>query len=470
MLKKVKSDISLDIIVSILTEEELRDIELCKDVIRRAFNERNMAVIKTLFEKIGAVFVFEDEQFRQKLVACVYSFIRTLALENVIEIGKDSVVGNIIVLYYFVKKHGIITPQKIRELAVLSTLKFIKDPFMVELIPSEDRFVIDLDERVKESNRRDEIEETAKVCEWLFANGMIIESEDTIKGILLLYENSESPELRFKGTIVSSLLKKRLDLFTHSIETIFNKEIKNEMGLIKNYSEIYGLLLKINVPVFFDFKNFRFNNVLYNGNFYFMKLLDMSGTERLLFPFEQIELDKVQKVYDLSTGTYVTPKGRLGRVPLYEIFSFRKVKKVPEVSDEQTKATRKLSETEIEEKIRGILRDQNITSHGPAERADIFTTKLFVNNENDLRNSAFIIKGKGYPKVYLGSVAVNILKAVELPVDIVFLVHTGSILDEAQEKFIKQCDLNRKMYCMIDPIELTGLLIAYNKINDFKLF
>jgi len=82
-----------------------------------------------------------------------------------------------------------------------------------------------------------------------------------------------------------------------------------------------------------------------------------------------------------------------------------------------------------------------------------------------LRNSAFVIKGKGYPKVNLDSIASNILKDVELPVDIIFLIHTGILLDEAQEKFIRQCNLNKKMYCIIGPRELTKLLIAYKKIS-----
>ena len=456
---------SLETILSIVTEEELRDIIFWKEVIKRAISEGKIKIIGKLFEKAATVFIFGHEGFRQKLIDTIYSNLQCLELFDIIEIGKESILGNVLTIYYFVKKCKVITSQKIRILATLSALKYINDPLIFELVPLKDQLIIDVDERITELNQQEEIDKATKICEWLFSNDLIAKNEDTVKGLNILYANSSSPELRFKGDIISSLLKRRLDLFSHSLEKIYQQKITNEKDIIRYYTEIYDFLVKINVPIFFDFENLRFNNVLYNGNFFFVKYIDRLGTERLLFPFEQTELANVQKVYDLNSGMYITPKGRVGKILFHDIFSFKKSANVTKVYDKQIRKVKQLSEVEIEEKIRSILEDQNITPHGPVEKADIFTTKVLVNNERDLRNSAFILKGKGYPKVNLESIATNLLKAAELPVDIIFLVHTGVLLDEAQEQFIKQCNLHRKMYCIIGPIELTKLLIAYSKLS-----
>ena len=90
--------------------------------------------------------------------------------------------------------------------------------------------------------------------------------------------------------------------------------------------------------------------------------------------------------------------------------------------------------------------------------------KLFLNNEADLRDSAIIIKGKGYPKITLTDVAANILKAVDLPVQLVLLVHTGILFDVPREKFTTQCERAKKMHSIIDLTDLTRLLVAYEKL------
>jgi len=452
----------LDTLISIATEDELSDYEFCREIVKRAINEKRKSVIKTLFEKIASVFIFRDQEKREKVIKAIYSALKNFNLQQMIEVGKETTFGNVLVIYYFTKKYKVITPENIDKVVALSELRFINDPFVLELVPLEDQMIIDLDERVGELDKQ-EIAKAAKICELLFVNNLLLKNEDAIKGMLILYQNSNSPELKFKGQIISSLLKRNLALFMKHLESL-GKKIKNEYDLLASYDEIYDILVRINVPVFFDYKSIKFNNVLYNGNFYFLKFIDTSGNEKFLFPFEQVEFRNIQKIYDLNTAMYITPKKRIGKVLVHEIFSFRKITTVTKVLEANIKIVQNMSENEIEKKIREILKDQNITPHGPAERADIFTTKLFINNKRDLRNSAFIIKGKSYPKVNLEAIASNLLKAILLPVDIIFLVHTGILLDEPQNIFIQQCNKYEKMYCIIGPIELTRLLIAYNKL------
>jgi len=53
---------------------------------------------------------------------------------------------------------------------------------------------------------------------------------------------------------------------------------------------------------------------------------------------------------------------------------------------------------------------------------------------------------------------------MDLPIHIVFLIHTGILDDVAREKFINQCNLAKKMYCVVDAEDLAKLFIAYGKI------
>jgi hypothetical protein len=182
-------------------------------------------------------------------------------------------------------------------------------------------------------------------------------------------------------------------------------------------------------------------------------------------PFDEISYTEVQKVFDLQNGAFVSPTGRIGKITIHDVYSFRKTREISEATEEQLEITKKMSENEIEKTIREILQDQNITSHSPAEKADIYQHKLFVNNEKDLRDVAIIIKGKSYAKITLSDIASNLLKAVDLPVQLIFIVHTGILLDEPREKFINQCDRAKKMHCIIDVVDLTRLLLAYNKFG-----
>ena len=219
-----------------------------------------------------------------------------------------------------------------------------------------------------------------------------------------------------------------MDLFIALMKKISN-EIDNEDSLKENIVRVYGLLVNAKIPVYFEVNSFKFQiDRFYNDNFFFALLQDRMGTTHLLMPFEEVAKTEVQKLLDIENNILVTPLGRIGKISLADIYSFRKFRSIIAVSHEQTEISTKLSENEIGEKIRDILQDKNITSHSPAELADIYIHKLFLNNESDLRDCAIIIKGKGYPKITLADVASNILKAVDLPVQLVILLHTGILL------------------------------------------
>jgi hypothetical protein len=457
------SGLSMDILLSMVHESDFRNLDFSKKLINRAFIENNYEVIRNLLDKISAAFVFSSREFRAEIVEHVYSKLRLWHFTEVVDIGQETILGNVLILCYILRKIKVITPEKIGMLAAFSKLVHIEDPLTFEYVPVEGTLILDLNETLK-SSKKSTIEKAIEACEILFVNGRLEKSKDTTKGMLVLYENSRRPEHRFKARIISALLNKRMDLFLALLAEIC-KGVHNEDQNMAKYAQVYDLLIRAGVPVFFDLNLFRFEfDRFYNANFYFARLLDNLGNEQLLMPFAEISYMEVQKVFDLQSEAFVSPTGRVGKIAIQDIYSFRKAREISEVTEQQTQITAKMSEDDVEKKIREILQDQNITSHSPAEKTDIYTHKLFVNNENDLRDVAIIIKGKGYPKVTLSDMASNLLKAVDLPVQIVFLVHTGTLFDEPREKFTTQCDRAKKMYCIVDVIDLTKLLLSYGKL------
>ena len=455
---------SLNVILSIVSEEDLKNLGFCKQLLKRAFQERNNVVIKSLLGKISSVFVFSDEDYRKEIVEYVYNLVHSLRVENLFNLGKESILGNVLIIYYLVKEISPLTSEKIETFVKLSELKYIKDSLTLELIPTTDVIIVNLDEKAGSINKSSEIEKCIEICELLFANGTIARTIDTVTGMQILYKNASKPELKFKGDIITSLIEKKLDVFLSLVKKAL-KEVNDKEDLIEYYDKIYDLLLRAGIPVFFDFEKIYIDfDSLYNGNFYFAKVLDKLGNIDLILPFDKIGANQIQKVYDLDTGNFVTPRGRIGKILLHDVFSFRRIREVTQVPEEQISFVRELRETKIELKIREILHDQNITTHSPVEKVDVYTLKLYINNENDLRDVGMILKGRGYPKVNLDSVASNILKAIDLPVHIIFLVHTGILDDVAKEKFISQCNRAKKMYCVVDSEDLARLLIAYEKM------
>lgn len=459
------SEMSLNVILSIVSEEDLKNLEFCKQLLNRAFQERNDLAIKSLLRKISSFFVFSSEEFRREIVEYTYNLMRYLNLEKLLNLDKESILGNVLIIYYFVREISPLTSEKIETFVRLAELKYIRDSLTLELIPTTDFIILDLDERVGSLYKPKTIEKCIDICELFFAHKLLAKTVDTITGMAILYKNASKTELNFKGDIIDSLIKKKLDIFLTLIKKVL-EQVKNKHSLIEYYEKIYDLLSRAGIPVYFDSDKIYVDvDSLYNGNFYFAKVLNKQGNVDLILPFDKMAANHIQKVYDFGTAKFVTPRGRIGKLLLQEIFSFRKVKEVNRVSKEQISFVRELRETEIELKIREILHDQNITAHSPVERVDVYTLKLYVNNENDLRDVGIILKGRGYPKVNLDSVASNILNAIDLPIHIVLLVHTGILDDVAREKFINQCNRAKKMYCVIDAEDLARLFLAYNKMH-----
>ena len=116
---KVNPELSIETILSMITEIEMKDITFCKEIVERALKERKESAIMCLFEKLSETFIFHKGNFRQEFLVAMYTALGKLSLENVIDIGKDSIVGNVIALHHFVRKHKIIQTEDLEIVPLL---------------------------------------------------------------------------------------------------------------------------------------------------------------------------------------------------------------------------------------------------------------------------------------------------------------------------------------------------------------
>lgn len=149
-----------------------------------------------------------------------------------------------------------------------------------------------------------------------------------------------------------------------------------------------------------------------------------------------------------------------------ELDAFAKTRSIPEsaISAEILTEVRKLREEEqIEVWIQELIGSHDKTPHGPTEIADIISTRVTVLGRH--KYSAFILKGRGTPKVSSKKIGHQILKLNQLPgLSLAVLIATGDIQDDAYRDFIATAEGIGCDYLVVSRLDLARLLIAYNKI------
>ncbi len=456
----MNQEISAETLLEITAEEELLDIKRCKNLIGQIFAERRYDLLDAALRKVTHAFYLSSVEFRASLVSYLLEQSKGLNEREIKRLLDNSVIGNLTLIRYLQSRHPVVDSNGLNALDILSEAKYIKDATVLTLYPFEEKLKTDIEEEVTGIYDQTTLKKLTEIYEVLFLFNLVQHNRSCVQSLVNLYASIQTPEFRLKNGIVSSILEPKLDIFiAHMSKFIVN--IKEETDIIENYDLIFDSLRNIGIPVFFDIMKVRFNDMVFNDNFYFLLFQDLESAKVLIPPYKQAKAEHVQKIYDPIVGKFVTPKGKYGKILIEDIFSFSEYEKVHDITEEELNTVREMRETEIEAKIRNILKDENRTADSPTEKADIITLKLRINNKDDLRNAAFILKGKSYRKVTINSVATNLLKATELLVDVVFLVYTGELLDEPLTYFIKLCNQNKKMYCVIDGRDLTRLLKAY---------
>ena len=451
-------------LLELINEEDFNDFSLFEKVARRIFSSRDHEIIRMFLKKTHFSFLANDEGYRTRVLERLADMVTIFSLDELFSICFDTLVGNYLIIFFLLKQYPIINLETARFiLESVPRLEHLEDLYLFGF-PYQEQVFLQIDERVR-SLTQEEIKKLEISCNILFGIGFLSKSRETVESFQQIYSAMDKQDYNLRARLISSLLQGDYNQFSLTIKRFGGYEIISEKQLVSKYSELWKYLEKLSLPIFFDIRNLRYNGVLFNGNFFFLKYRNFKGKEKIIFPFSQVPLSDVGKVYDPQAEIFYTPKERYGRLVLSDVYSFRNIEKVKEPNHEAITAIMSMDENEIEIRIRRILKDMNVTSHSPVELADVLTQKLCANNPEDLRLSGFIIKGQSFGRIHLNDIAGQILQVCLSPIQIVFLVHILPIDDRACRLFIEECESKQKNYCIIDRDDLACLFMAYNVLD-----
>ncbi|MFB0523752.1 MAG: hypothetical protein ACETV1_08375 [Candidatus Bathyarchaeia archaeon] len=417
-------------------------------------------VVRMFLAKMRFSFLSNDEAFRMHVLGYLTHISSSYSLNDLFSMCFDTLVGNYLIVLLLLRQNPVINLQSVRSIIdVLPRLQHLDDLHFFGF-PYGEEVVLEIDERVQKL-KPDEIRRLLISCNLLFRIGLLHESRETVESFLNVYRAIDESVYRLRAQLVSSLLDGDFNQFA-VIMRKFGYILASEEEIMSKYVDLWQALEKLSIPVYFKIRNLRFNRVLFNGNFYFLRYKSFDGKERIVFPYSQVDLSDVSRIYDPDADTFYTPRERYGRLLLSDVYSFRKVSSVEEPTRQSVFEMMTMSEDDIEKKIRAILRDANTTSHSPVELADVLTLNLFVNNPEDLRLSGFIVKGQSFRTVHLNTIGGQLLQVSHSPVEVVFFVYVHSIDDRALRYFIQECESRQKNYCVVDRNDLARLFKAYD--------
>jgi len=455
-------DIEDESLLELISEEDFYDVSLVERVAKRIFSQRDPEIVRTFLKKLHFAFLANDEGYRTQILERLANLSTNFSLDELFSMCFDTLVGNYLILLIVLKQNPILNTESIKGITELvPRLECMEDLYLFGF-PYQGEVILEIDERIGRL-KLDEIKKTEITCNLLFGLGFFRKSREAVESFLRIYSAMNEPDFNLRSQLISALFQRDFNQFSFIMQK-FGYKLESEEQIISEYFELMKSLERLSIPVFFEINNLRFNRVLFNGNFYFLKYKNFEGKDRIVFPFSQVELSDVSKIYDPRANMFYTPRERYGRLVLGDVYSLREAVKVDKPSYESITNVTSMSEDYIEKRLREILKDANLTAHSPVELADVLTLHLFVNNPDDLRLSGFIIKGQSFGSIHLNTIAGQLLQVSHSPVEIVFLIHVPSIDDRALQYFIQECESKQKNYCIIDRNDLARIFMAYKMI------
>ena len=240
---------------------------------------------------------------------------------------------------------------------------------------------------------------------------------------------------------------------------------EENVNLEESLVDLYYVLRENRFPVYFEKSLIRYNGVIYNGNFFPIIYKDRTGKTQVLGPFKQADINKVQKIYDFYSGSWIIPKERYGKILPEDIYSFREMSRISTEDVEMyIEKVRSMSEDDIELRLRKIIKDYGQTAHTPIEKADYLTFRLKINNDEDLRDAGIIIKGKSFKRqVTSKDITHQIVKVVkDNNLDLVIIITLYPLADDARDDLVNLCNKFNKMYTIMTALDLARLFVAYD--------
>lgn len=426
-------------------------------------NMETIEELKNFLGKLSFAFFSSDLDYKRKMLFKFMNKYSERDFRFFLKIGRESYFGNVIILLKFVQDFGIINAESFDYFLELKTLEFIEE----EIFDYCERGSVSLDVEVTELKlaSKNTALNLIFLLELFLSRGILISTKAVYITLMTLYK-SHSNIGADKSSLYSSLLEQDAEKFIICLKK-YDINFQDLNYFLNNYSKAYNLLLKNGIFVSFFVGNIKSNGEIYNNNFYPMRYIDSSGEERVLMPFAQVDKNRVKKIYDLVSESYVFSSNFSSKLTISDIFSFEKVKTFnEEILPVDIELVKEMSEKEIISRFSKIIHEMNEVPHGPAELADLLTGKIYINNSLDNRDSAFVFKGKSFKAIKPTEVAHQFLKAARTSAKILFFVYTGDILDEVREEFIQVSAGANKPYCFIDLEEITRIFKAYHLLID----
>jgi len=443
-----------------LNEEDFNDFTLFEKVLNKIMASGDKSAFKTVLKKIQFSFLANGDSYRTRVLEKILSKVQDLPIEEILSISSDSLVGNYFALCWISKKEPVINEKTATKyIQTINNLEHLQDVCCFGF-PFSDQVLLQLAGEIEnlDPNVLKQLSFTAK---FLFQLDLLHKSRSMVESFRRIFYATGTPEDILRSNLISALFNKDLKQFSFVLTKFGGPQVNREEDLLNNYFEIWKYLEKLTLPVYYNSDNLRYNGVIFNDNFYFLKYQGIDGIERILFPFDQAPLENIRSIYDPVAMTYYSPNETYGRLKLERIYSFKETETVEKPSIEAITAVKSMTEDEIDDKIRKILEDPNRCPHSPVEVTDIFTQCLYVNNRDDLRWAGIISKGRSFGNLTSQQLTHQVVKACFSPVQIVILVYVNKIQHEALCEFIKLCEFHAKNYCVIDERSLARLFMAY---------
>lgn len=453
---------SLDTLLTIKQENEFQDIQYCIRILERIFSENRRDLLDRFVTKITPVFYYADDEFRKQIILTLYSLTRNFDDATVKLLLTNSVIGNLVLLHRLLENGQLMQSNDLTKLHIIWDMQYLHDEDVLRVYPFNSTLTLNIQNQISVVNDEQILSRIIESAEVLFHEGFIKRNRDSILSFYNIYSASNSPKNKLKAELINAMLEEKIDLLASLMAKLGIDDLSRE-NMINKYEEIYKSLLSFRLPIYFEADNLIVKDNTTNDNFYFLIYTDMQGNISILFPYKSTDSRTIQKVFDPHTNSFLLPKGRIGKLSIEEVHSFSKIGTVKHVDDSKVKAVKDLYETQMEDMIRQILKDYNRTADSPAERIDVLPLKIQISGPDDLRNAGFILKGRNR-RVNLKEFGANLLKAIELPIDIIFFIYNGTVEDEPIEHLIKRSNEKRTMYCVLDAYDFARLLVAYEKI------
>ena len=453
---------SLDVLVHTLSEQDFFEYDCCEKVLSRIFAENRIDLLNAVLKKLSFAFFVKDEEFRAHILNTLLKYAKKMNIEAHVNAFQDNVPGNLFLLGYTARFLSPITVHNFKRLKMFLHCPYIMDEDVLNLYPLQDKIVLDLTTNLQNQISQRSLIRLVKILELLFQCKIIQESKESVISFYHLYGAISQSPYTLKHEIIESLLNKKIQTLLKHVNKITSMNIDKNCLNAEVVMFSFKVLRNLRIPVYWHLENVRFNGEYINDNFFITLYKDASGSLHIFWPYDKISASEIKSVLDIRSGSFVIPSQRYGKLLLEQIYSFNEVAKVKNVSEEEINLVKNMTEKEMERAIRHILRDCNETAHSPIEVVDIYELKLHVNGIDDVRNAGFILKGRSYHNITLNTIATNIIKAVDSPVDIIFIIYVGKLQDEVLTHLERLCQQTNKMYCVIDSNDLARLLKAYN--------